>query len=176
MVYKQLTHVIQLHPQYFGPRMREYLVKRLHEEVEGTCSGRFGYVISVVEVVEVGHGVLQTASGFAEFNITYKAIVFKPFKNQVVDGVVTTVNRMGFFADVGPLQVFVSAHLLQAGMQWDANANPPAYVGTLQASLDLRIEKGESVRIRIIGTRVDANEIFAIGTIREDYLGPGQNV
>lgn len=41
--------------------------------------------------------------------------------------------------------------------------------------------KGRRVRVRIVGTRVDANEIvraghsptqFAIGTMKEDYLGP----
>ena len=41
---KLLTHTIQLHPQFFGPQMRAYLTKRLYEEVEGTCSGRFGYI------------------------------------------------------------------------------------------------------------------------------------
>lgn len=29
------------------------------------------------------------------------------------------------------------------------------------------------MRIRIVGTRIDATEIFAIGTLKEDYLGPG---
>jgi DNA-directed RNA polymerase subunit E'/Rpb7 len=29
----------------------------------------------------------------------------------VVDAVVTNVNKMGFFADVGPLSVFVSTHV-----------------------------------------------------------------
>ena len=33
------------------------------------------------------------------------AVVFRPFKGEVLDAVVTTVNKMGFFAEVGPLQV-----------------------------------------------------------------------
>lgn len=69
-------------------------MKRLHEEVEGTCSGRFGYIITVVQVGDIGKGVLQSNTGFAEFKLDYKAIVFKPFKNQVVDGIVTTVNKV----------------------------------------------------------------------------------
>ena len=109
---KQLTHTINLHPQFFGPQIQNFLVQRLYDEVEGTCSGRYGYIISVVDVVSVGTGVLQSNTGFAEYIITYKAIVFKPFKNQVVDGIVTTVNKIGFWADVGPLQVFVSQHVL----------------------------------------------------------------
>ncbi|KAJ3133274.1 DNA-directed RNA polymerase II subunit [Physocladia obscura] len=171
---KELTHTIQLHPRFFGAQLRESLKKRLYDEVEGTCSGLFGYIIAVIEIVSIGKGVLQTSSGYAEFLITYKAIVFKPFKGQVVEGVVTTVNRMGFFADVGPLQVFVSAHLIPGFLQFDANANPPAYAGETQDMQLIKIEKGESLRIRILGTRVDATEIFAIGTIKEDYLGPQQ--
>ncbi|KAJ3084091.1 hypothetical protein BCR33DRAFT_722165 [Rhizoclosmatium globosum] len=169
---KELTHTIQLHPSFFGPHLRESLRKRLFDEVEGTCSGLYGYIISVIEIVELGKGVLQTSSGYAEFEIKYKAIVFKPFKGQVVEGVVTTVNRMGFFADVGPLQVFVSAHLIPPFLRFDPNSNPPNYSGETQDMQLIKIEKGEALRIRILGTRVDATEIFAIGTIKEDYLGP----
>ena len=67
--------------------------------MEGTCSGRFGYILSVVQVVDVGKGVLLSGTGFAEFKVVYKAIVFKPFKNQVVDGIVTTVNKVTLFLD-----------------------------------------------------------------------------
>ena len=28
-----------------------------------------------------------------------------------------------------------------------------------------------SVRVRIVGMRIDANDIFCIGTIKDDYLG-----
>jgi DNA-directed RNA polymerase II subunit RPB7 len=90
------------------------LIKRLYEDVEGTCSGRYGYIISVVEVVDVGKGVLQANTGFALYKIKYKAIVFKPFKNQVVDGIVTTVNKIGFWCEVGPLQVFISQHVFDS--------------------------------------------------------------
>ena len=39
------------------------------------------------------------------FPIRYMAVVFRPFKGEVLDAIVTTVNKMGFFAEVGPLQV-----------------------------------------------------------------------
>ncbi|KAH6565436.1 hypothetical protein BASA50_010938 [Batrachochytrium salamandrivorans] len=173
---KQLTHTINLHPQFFGPQIKAFLTRRLYEEVEGTCSGQFGYIISVVDIVDVGKGVLQSNTGFAQFQVLYKAIVFKPFKNQVVDGIVTTVNKIGFWADVGPLQVFISSHLIPGYLKFDSNSNPPAYVGEGQefGEASLRVEKGATVRLRIVGTRVDATEIFAIGTIKEDFLGPAQ--
>lgn len=51
------------------------------------------------------------STGQARFKCSYTAIVMKPFKGEVVDGKVMNVNKMGFFANVGPLQVFVSSHV-----------------------------------------------------------------
>jgi len=36
---------------------------------------------------------------------------------------------------------------------------------------EIRIKEGDRIRIRLIGTRVDATEIFAIGSMMDDYLG-----
>ena len=38
----------------------------------------------------------------------FRAIVFRPFKNEVLDGVVTQMDQFGIFVEVGPLQVYVS--------------------------------------------------------------------
>jgi len=163
---KELSHTIHLHPSYFGPRMLKYLESKLYSDVEGTCSGQFGYIIAVVNVLDVGRGVVLPSSGQAEFVTRYQAIVFKPFKGEVVDGIVNNVNKMGFFVEVGPLTVFVSTQLVHPDLKYDPNSNPPSF-----ASPDQVIEKGTHVRLKIVGTRVDATEIFAIGTIKEDHLG-----
>ena len=83
-----------LHPSYFGPRMKEFLTKKLHADVEGTCSGQFGYIITVIDVVNIGDGIVLPGSGQAEFITKYRAIVFKPFKGEVLDGVVNNVVRV----------------------------------------------------------------------------------
>ncbi|KAF9465633.1 hypothetical protein BDZ94DRAFT_1253570 [Collybia nuda] len=163
---KELTHTILLHPSYFGPRMLTFLESKLYADVEGTCSGQFGYIIAVVSILDIGKGMVLSGSGQAEFITRYRAIVFKPFKGEVVDGVVNNVNKMGFFADVGPLTVFVSHQLIHPDLRFDPNSNPPSF-----ASDEQIIEKNTHVRLKIVGTRVDATEIFAIGTIKEDHLG-----
>lgn len=47
---KELRHTINLHPSYFGPQTDVYLRNKLHADVEGTCSGRLGYIIAVLGV------------------------------------------------------------------------------------------------------------------------------
>ncbi|PLW07056.1 hypothetical protein PCASD_21154 [Puccinia coronata f. sp. avenae] len=166
---KELSHTINLHPSFFGPRTEGYLKEKLNRDVEGTCTGRFGYIIAVLTTLTVSAGTIQPGTGMAEFVIKYSAIVLKPFKGEVVDGIVGQVNKMGFFVEVGPLQAFVSSHLIPSDLKFDPNANPPCFSSDEDQAT---IEKGTRIRLKIVGTRVDATEIFAIGTIKEDYLGP----
>ena len=131
----------------------------------------------------------------------FNAIVFRPFKGEVFDAVVTQVNKLGFFAQVGPLQVFVSKHLIPSDMKFDPQATPAAYVSEISDEQPQRVTKDSEVRarcmhthahvdvwgdvappsfssapvvqvrLRVVATRIDASEIFAIGTIKEEYLG-----
>lgn len=91
---KQLTHTIVLHPSYFGPQTQPYLESKLYADVEGTCTGKHGYIISVLGISEHGSGNIQPGTGMAEFQVKYSAIVFKPFKGQVVEGLVGNVNKV----------------------------------------------------------------------------------
>lgn len=93
--------------------MSQMLKTKLLQDVEGTCTGQFGYIICVMDgmKIDIGKGRVIPASGSAEFEVKYRAIVWRPFKGEVVDGIVTTVNNHGIFVDVGPLRVFISGHV-----------------------------------------------------------------
>ena len=55
--------------------------------------------------------------GFVTFPLQYQAIVFRPFKGEVLDAIVTLVNKMGFFAEVGPLQVVMGKKGCEKGCE-----------------------------------------------------------
>ena len=137
-------------------------------QVEGTCSGRYGFIVMVTRMEDPGMGeVTDDGTARAKFHIKYDCIVFRPFKGEVVDAVVTQVNKFGFFAEAGPLQLFVSNALITDDMQFDSSGEN-CYVSEDQ---QIRIQRDASVRVRIVGMRIDANDIFCIGTIKDDYLG-----
>ena len=75
---------------------------------------------------------------------------------------------------MGPLQIFTSAHLLPVSYRFTPDANPAEFspVGQGATGQGTSVVKGRKVRLRIIGVRLDATEIFAIGTMKEDFLGP----
>lgn len=166
----ELERDLLLYPRHFGPNIKDYLIEKLISKVEGSCSGRHGFIICVTGVTSTGDGRIREGAGVVTFPMKFNAIVFRPFKGEVLDAIVTTVNKMGFFAEVGPLQVFVSKHQVPRDMVFDAQSNPVSYV---QQNLDepMRVTKDSEVRLRVIGTHFDATEIRAIGTIKENYLG-----
>ena len=57
---------------------------------------RYGFVIAVTTIDNIGAGIIQPGQGFVVYPVKYKAIVFRPFKGQVLDAVVTQVNKVRF--------------------------------------------------------------------------------
>jgi DNA-directed RNA polymerase II subunit RPB7 len=162
-----LEKFLSIHPRYLGPNLKRTLEDKLHEEIEGTCSGRYGFIITVTSIDNWGLGQIEETTGFVVFPVKFKAIVFKPFRNEILDAVVTQVSKVGFFADIGPLQVFVSSHSIPPDIKFDPQNNPPCFISD---DATVKIEKDSEVRLKIIGIRID-DGIFCIGTIKEDFLG-----
>jgi SHS2 domain found in N terminus of Rpb7p/Rpc25p/MJ0397 len=78
-----LERVITLHPSFFNQNIREYISTKLLQDVEGTCTGQY-YIVLVLDSFDVSEGRIVPGSAVAEFNITYKAICFRPFKGETV--------------------------------------------------------------------------------------------
>lgn len=159
---RELEKTITLHPSYFGPHMRDYLIHKLHDDVEGSCTGQF-FIICVIDHEQITLGKIIPGRGDAEFTIHYKAIVYRPFRGETVDAVVTSVNKMGFFAEVGALQCFVSKQAIPSEIPFDETANPPQYSdGGEQV-----INKGAHVRMKLVGIRSDVGKMYATASIKE---------
>ena len=62
--------------------------------MEGTCNGKYGFVLKVLQVEDTGKGLIREGSGAALFDLRYKCICFRPSKGEVMDVVVTSVNKV----------------------------------------------------------------------------------
>ncbi len=52
-------------------------------------------------------------------------------------------------------------------IKYDPNATPPQFTD----NEDYRIEPGTHIRVKIMGMRSEVGNMWAIGTVNEDYLG-----
>ncbi|PVI08068.1 DNA-directed RNA polymerase II 19 kDa polypeptide [Periconia macrospinosa] len=166
---KELEKTIQLHPSYFGPLIRSHIHRELLLKEEGSSTGKFT-IVCILDSFEISDGQVIAGSGAAEYTVHYKAIVWRPYKGEVMDGIVTSVIRAGFFVECGSLQAFVGRAMIPTDIKFDANATPAQWTD----NGDQIIEKGTHIRIKIKGLRSEVDKMFAIGTMKEDYLGPLQ--
>jgi len=61
-------------------------------------------VIAVTTIDHVGAGLIQPGQGFVLYPVKFRAIVFRPFKGQVLDAVVTQVNKVIIYLNVSVLK------------------------------------------------------------------------
>lgn len=96
-----------LHPSFFNSGADAQVRQRLYEDMEGKVEGT-EMIVQIIEIDEISEPVLVPGTGMAKYTLSYRAIVWRPFRGEVVDGMVTSVVNNGFFVDVGALSVFVS--------------------------------------------------------------------
>lgn len=104
---KELEYRIQLHPSFFTTHAPEYILDQLYHDREGSNTGTM-MIIAIIDVVDISEPKIVPGAGFAQYDVSYRAIVWRPFRGEVVDGMVSSVVNNGFFVDVGGLSVFVS--------------------------------------------------------------------
>ena len=149
-------------------------------ELEGQVIGNHGYIISIVEFNQTSRGKIDNETGRVNFKIMYKAITFKLIQGELIDTVPQIINEYGFFCKVGPVQIFVSQHMMP---KWsfnkekniwnildsdDSSQNDDEYSDDTHRdnTQSIKIIKmGSQVRIKIIAFRINSNEITGLGSI-----------
>lgn len=147
---KHFLHRLSLQPQYLGQNIQSLVQEYLLKKIEGTCTSS-GYIISVLAIDRIGEGKILL-SGQISFEIEYQAIVLKPVNGEVIDAPIVSSTKMGYFASVGPLSIFISNYQIPHN--------------TLE-----ELENNKIVRLKIIGTKIDSSKVYAIGTLNDDFLG-----
>ena len=89
-----LTRTIHVHPQHLGPQLERTVKEQLHKDVEGMTVDTSGFVVSVLSVTvkDLQKGQIDHLTGFVRYNISFNALVFRPFKNEVLIATVKAVS------------------------------------------------------------------------------------
>ncbi len=117
---KNLTCSVDLEPQYFGPRLKDYVAKMVVAKVQWSS---ISYAISSSETVncfvvhahvpdigsyDLAKGQIHEDTGAVQFHVKYNAIVMRPREDDVLDAKVTDVEQTGVTCHFGPLFIFLS--------------------------------------------------------------------
>lgn len=92
---KELTRTVVIHPRFLGKKLRKTVTDTLKAEVVGSCIDG-AHVIAVLRIADdnVSRGTIEPLTGSVRYDVTYRAIMFRPFKNEILDCVATQVTAV----------------------------------------------------------------------------------
>ncbi|KAL0216767.1 hypothetical protein P9112_008951 [Eukaryota sp. TZLM1-RC] len=169
-----LKYNLNLPPKALTNKLRDTLELKLREAIEGKVNSTYGYILMLLGLDSVGQGRVSPDTGDVVFTVHFRALVFKPFKNEVVDGHVIGTASEGIHVSVGPLRIFIHRLNLPKGFEFDPSTSPPAWVSS---DTGTRIQYGSELRVRISSTTVSSDSntgvlsIQAVGTAALPFLG-----
>jgi len=100
----EVEDYVRVEPKLFGLSTSEAVDKQIREVYADYYDKELGKVVAVVEVLEVGEGILIPGDGAAYYLSKFKLIVWKPSLHELVFGKIAEITTFGAFIDLGVLR------------------------------------------------------------------------
>ncbi len=162
----ELKSSVRVSPSLLKDELSESIKKSLKEEYIGKL-GKDGIFLEILDVKEVGEGTIIPGDGGIYYQVIFKAMVYKPIMQEVVDGFVTEIAGFGGFIRVGPIEGLV--HISQVMDDYVSYSES----GSLQGKESTRsLKVNDEVRARIVAVSLKSMEGAKLGlTMRQPGLG-----
>lgn len=108
----EVEDYIRVEPKLFGIPTIEAVEQQLKETYADYYDRELGKVVSVIDVLKVGEGVIIPGDGAAYYNSAFTLLVWKPELHELVYGIVSEITNFGAFIDMGNMRGMM--HISQA--------------------------------------------------------------
>ncbi len=95
---------VRVEPKLFGLPTAEAVSNQLHEIYSDYYDKEVGKVVTVVEVLDVGEGVIIPGDGAAYYNSKFKVVAWRPELQELVYGEISEITSFGAFIDMGVMR------------------------------------------------------------------------
>jgi len=95
---------VRVDPKLFGLPTGEAVDKQLRETYSDYYDRNLGKVVSVIEVLNVGDGVIIPGDGAAYYISRFRLLIWKPELQELVYGIVSEITNFGAFIDMGVMK------------------------------------------------------------------------
>lgn len=95
---------VRVDPTLFGLPTREAVTEQLMKTYADYYSKDFGRVVSVVEVLDIGEGIIIPGDGAAYYESTFKLLAWKPELQELVYCEVAEITSFGAFMNMGVMK------------------------------------------------------------------------
>ncbi len=100
----EVEDYIRVEPKLFGLATGEAVEQQLHETYSEYYDKELGAVVTVIEVLDVGEGVIIPGDGAAYYNSKFKLLVWKPELQEIILGEISEITNFGAFINMGVMK------------------------------------------------------------------------
>jgi DNA-directed RNA polymerase subunit E' len=162
----EVEDYIRVKPKHFGLATKDAVSEQLNESYVNSVTKDLGFVISVIDVDEVGEGIIIPGDGAAYYKSKFKILVWKPELHELLYGTVKEITNFGAFMEIGPALGMI--HISQT-MEDFVSINK---AGVLQGKSTKRtLNIGDNCVARIVAISFKAGEPKIGLTMRQPGLG-----
>ena len=158
---------IRVPPTEFGDNTKNAILKSLNKEFENYVTKDLGAVVGVIEVINVGEGIIIPGDGAAYYDTLFKVVTFRPEINEIAMGKITEISEFGAFMAIGPIDGMI--HISQTMNDFVSFSTSNALTGKESNKI---LKVGEICRAKIIAASYKDLSNPKIGlTMRQHRLG-----
>lgn len=95
---------VRVEPELFGLPTMEAVREQLQRSYTNHYDKDIGKVVSVVDVIDVGEGVIIAGDGAAYYKSKFKLLVWKPELHELVFGEISEIPNFGAFINMGVMK------------------------------------------------------------------------
>ncbi len=162
----EIEDYVRVEPKLFGLPTSEAVSNQLDEVYTDHYDKEIGKVITVVEVLEVGEGVIIPGDGAAYYNSRFKVIAWKPELQELVYGVLSEITSFGAFIDLGVMKGMI--HISQTMDDYVSFSKTNALMGKSSKRV---LKQGDLCVARIVAISHKGDQPKMGLTMRQPGLG-----
>lgn len=162
----EMDDYVRVDPRFFGLPTLEAVEKQLQETYSGYYSKELGVSIAVIEVLNVGEGVIIPGDGATYYNSLFKLVVLKPELNELVSGEIAEITNFGAFINIGAMKGMI--HISQTMDDFVSFSKTNILSGKVSKRT---LKKGDLCLARIVAISHKGGEPKIGLTMRQPGLG-----
>jgi len=159
---------VEIPPFLFGQEKELSARIILSEDYEGIITRDYGFIIAVVDVLEVGPGIIIPSNSNTFHSVTFTILSFKPTIQEVIEGDIVEIVDFGSFVRIGPLDGLVHvSQICDDYISYEQVGN--RFIGKETGKI---LEVNDVVKARIIAVSLGTGRSGKLGlTMRQKFLG-----
>ncbi len=151
----KVKDIVRIPPRMFTMDPKEAAKKILRSTYEGWYDRDEGVILAVMDVEEVGEGIIVPGDGATYHETTFTVLTWKPVRDDVVEGEVVDAVPYGAFIRIGPMDGLVHvSQLMDDYVVFDEKNRQ--FIGKETKRV---LKVGDPVRARIVSVSAKSRKV-----------------